>query len=524
MTDVDLDTDPDYPTTPYDGQDTTLPTGARLGSYRISRVIGWGGMGCVYRAEHVQLGRKVALKTLHSGFAAQNAAVSRFFSEARAANRIQHENIVEITDFLNDEASGTYYFVMELLDGVDLGKLVKSGIALPADQVLDIGIQIASALNAAHEAGIVHRDLKPANIFLIERGGKKNFVKLLDFGTAKLAETQMIEPLQPYRSGRYTPHMTEVGVVLGTPAYMSPENARAKPTDHRTDIYSFGVVLYQMVTGKLPFTGDNPEEILVKQATHQPVSPYELMGDSPSVPPELEELIMLCLEKDPDQRPQSVKDIELALSAISEDLRSDKAASEAEPGRRRSARWFWIAAALVIAVGVGIGVTAYLASRNDRLTTAAEEGRLAQSLELVTPKTVSTEKAVPSKIEITFESRPPGAEVWRKGGVEPMGITPVTMMFETNSEPETFEFRKEGFQASHEVAPLDRDGRLVVALEELPQKTPDQKVVKSPSIIDNRRKRGWKRPAVKGRKATSTQAKRKGGSGDLKALVDPFAR
>ena len=205
----------------------TKRLGTTLGSYRLLEIIGEGGMGAVYLAEHVKLGRKVALKMLHEQYAKQPDVVRRFFAEARSVNKIFHEHIVEITDFVENERGANYY-IMEYLKGLPLTDLVEREGALPLSRSVGVVVQVCSALSAVHAAGIVHRDLKPDNIFLIERAGQQDFVKLLDFGIAKLLDTD---------GQTINLQTTAAGMIMGTPEYMSPEQARGKSVDYRTDIY-----------------------------------------------------------------------------------------------------------------------------------------------------------------------------------------------------------------------------------------------------------------------------------------------
>ncbi|MCC7000351.1 MAG: protein kinase [Deltaproteobacteria bacterium] len=218
-----------------------LRVGSVVGSYRLVSLLGEGGMGLVYLAEHTRLGRKVALKMLRPEMARDVAMVRRFFAEARAVNKILHPNIVEVTDFVED-ARGDNYIIMELLAGVSLDKVIAQGVP-PLSRSLPIAIQIASALGAVHDAGIVHRDLKPENVFLRERTNQHDVVTLLDFGIAKLMDGVNGVPVS----------RTAAGMIVGTPSYMSIEQAAGKDVNHLTDIYAFGVVLYEMVTGRLPY-------------------------------------------------------------------------------------------------------------------------------------------------------------------------------------------------------------------------------------------------------------------------------
>src|SRR5687767_5382254 len=219
--------------------------GSILGSYVLRRLIGQGAIGRVYQAEHRTLGRQVALKVLRSEFAEKSVVVKRFFGEARAVNQIAHENIVEITDFVQHD-DGTCYYIMELLEGETLQSRFERTGAIPQSELIRIALQITSALQAVHDQLIVHRDLKPDNVFLTTKGHNDSFVKVLDFGVAKLARGQTTT--------------TVAGMLVGTPDYMSPEQAVGGEVDHRADIYSLGALLYEMSTGRKVFSGSTIRE------------------------------------------------------------------------------------------------------------------------------------------------------------------------------------------------------------------------------------------------------------------------
>jgi len=268
--------------------------------YRIERVLGTGGMGAVYEAEHVEIGKKVALKVLHPQYSRQADLVARFRREARAASKVGHPNIVDVTDS-GTTPDGDVYFVMERLDGLDLGEVLRHERRVAPDRVVAIGTQVCRALSAAHAAGIIHRDLKPENIFLVSREGVADFVKVLDFGIAK---QDMGNQNSPRR-------LTTPGIAMGTPEYMAPEQAAGKAIDGRVDIYSVGAILYEMLTADPPHHGANVMEILAKKATESPTPPREL---NPDVPEQLEEVVMRCLERDPDRRPQTMGALEYELT------------------------------------------------------------------------------------------------------------------------------------------------------------------------------------------------------------------
>jgi eukaryotic-like serine/threonine-protein kinase len=287
-----------------------LPAGTIIGTYRLLELLGEGGMGRVYAAEHVKLGRRVALKMLRPELAANPVAVARFFAEARAVNRISHENIVEITDFL--DKSGLYNcYIMEWLRGEDLGVRLIRDRTLPISVAVEIGAQVASALTSVHVAGMVHRDLKPDNIFLIERAGTSNFVKLLDFGVAKLSDPS---------DRSMALHTTANGQVVGTPEYMSPEQAAGATVDHRTDIHALGVILYETVTGRLPYEAKNFGELVLKHLTAPPPRPSSYQDLPHTIPPALDDLIMRLIARTAEDRPQSMAEVEERLHEIHDAL------------------------------------------------------------------------------------------------------------------------------------------------------------------------------------------------------------
>jgi serine/threonine-protein kinase len=277
--------------------------GKKVGNYEIKTKLGEGGMGAVYLGEHPLIGKRVAIKVLLEEFATNESIVSRFFNEAKAVNDIRHENIVDIIDFGKipaESGSGEMvYFVMELLDGESLSSRIER--ALPSfDETRHILRQCCSGLAASHAKGIVHRDLKPDNLFVCPRGNDKNFVKILDFGIAKLTGTSAASS------------KTRTGTVIGTPAYMSPEQCAGRgKIDHRSDIYSLGVVMFELLTGRVPFQGEGFGDIVVGHLTAAPPTPTSIR---PDLPPALEKVVLKTLEKDPDQRFQTMEELSGALA------------------------------------------------------------------------------------------------------------------------------------------------------------------------------------------------------------------
>jgi len=276
--------------------------------YRLDEKLGVGGMGTVYRATHLLIDRPVAIKVLNSRFVEDEAAQIRFRREARAAGRLQHANAVTVTDF-GTTADGYVYLVMELLQGRTLRDVLAREAPLETARAVSVMLQISDAVGAAHQAGIIHRDLKPANIFIVQRPDTPASVKVLDFGIAKLAAEALEDD----------DHMTltQVGVMIGTPRYMSPEQCDGVQLTPASDVYSLGIILYEMLTGMTPFTGSTPLAVAMKHSTTPPLPPSEIVA---AIPPAIEQLVLHALEKNPADRPANAQEFRSELYATAERL------------------------------------------------------------------------------------------------------------------------------------------------------------------------------------------------------------
>jgi len=282
---------------PTDDDPTALVGQVVAERYEVQELLGTGGMGCVYRARHIHIRKQVALKTLHDALLRSPEAVARFEREAVAAARIDHPNVVVATDF-GHLPSGRYYLVLEFVEGQDLRHELDAQGKLPLARALSIAHQIASGLSAAHPLGIVHRDLKPENVMLVQRPGRPDLVKVLDFGIAKITLEDKHQPL------------TQFGAVFGTPQYMSPEQAAGKDVDGRSDLYSLGIIIYEMLTGTLPLEAADALGFIMQQLNGVPAALPNW------VPEPVRALVHTLLEKDPENRPSSASEVTACLERM----------------------------------------------------------------------------------------------------------------------------------------------------------------------------------------------------------------
>jgi len=432
-----LVTTPEKPVDPLIGQ-------VLDGRYQIEKVLGEGGMGLVYKARHTTLGKPLAIKVLKAEVSKDQEIVQRFRQEAQSATAIGNHHIIDISDF-GVLADGSTYFVMEFLDGISLTNAIEPGKPLETRRMVHIAKQLCRALGAAHDIGIVHRDLKPDNIYLIRRGGDNDFVKVLDFGIAKV--------------GGAKSKLTQVGQVFGTPHYMSPEQCAGTQVDKRTDVYALGVIMYEMTSSRVPFDADNLMGILTKHLYEEPVRPHELPPPV-DVPVAIEAIIMKCLAKKADLRYQSMQevlaDLELAEqgltpTAVVDSVRRASATGSAFGNPRtggtnsaitmdvgdvqipqKSNKGLLIGGAIATVVVVG-GIISAMAGGGDASQVKPEPPpAAAQEQKPVEPPPVPVEEKpavnppplppVEEVVLVTVATKPVGAEVFNDGAL--IGRTP----------------------------------------------------------------------------------------------------
>lgn len=362
------------------GTDRTLPSsegtpprGAALdpaligqniaGRFLIEAPLGAGGMGAVYIANQTAVGRRVVVKFLRSNLRDDAGLAERFEREAQAVSQLSCPNTILLFDYGSTEG-GQPYMAMEYLDGQTLHEVTRSSGALSALRAIGIVLQVLDSLEEAHEKGIVHRDLKPENIMLVQRAGTRDFVKVLDFGIAKVVGQRDPAPREA-DAREATPGLTLDGTVVGSPHYMSPEQVRGAKIDARTDIYAVGVILYEMLCGRTPFTKPSAVELMAQHAA-APVQPLHEVDSRLDLPEALETIVLECLEKDPDARPSSASSLAARLRELSTVVVEREAAREQallrlvgiEP--RLPSRRVWLAAAVVVAL-VAAGIAGWLA-------------------------------------------------------------------------------------------------------------------------------------------------------------------
>jgi serine/threonine-protein kinase len=446
-----------------------IEVGQTIGNYKITAKLGEGGMGVVYLAEHPVIGRKVALKAIHPELSRNPEVVSRFMTEAKSVNQIGNEHIVDVSDFGNT-GDGEFYFIMEFLQGEALSDRLRREHLFEGNRALQIAAQVADALASSHSHGIIHRDLKPENIFLITRGASRDFVKVLDFGLAKL--TQGEEKVS---------HKTRTGSVMGTPYYMAPEQCEGKANiDQRADVYSLGVILFEMMTGKVPFGGEGYGEIIVKHITLPPPSPRAI---NPAITPAQEAVLLRSLGKHRNERFQTMDEFRVAMlnpeqfaagnpailtmpgpspygdsghvpygtdrmTAVEGAVKVGPMPStfrhgvgellEDEVAIPRSRRGLVVGA--VLAAAIAGGAAFFL--MNQKNQAVEEQQPNAAVVSPTPPAPTPAAPATPERVKISFSSEPVGAEVVRKDTGEVLGKTPFDYELRYGKEPVAFVFKK----------------------------------------------------------------------------------
>ncbi len=454
--------------------------GKRFDVYRVLSVLGEGGMSRVYLAEHTRLGRKVALKRLKSPYAERKSAVQRFFAEAKTINRIRHAHIVDVTDFV--EADDQVYCVMELLEGQTVARAIELEGVISLRRSLHIAHQITEALSAAHQEGVIHLDIKPANVFLTAHGAYHDYVKLLDFGVA-----QLLEPKRPdgpgdeasadsapkAEAGENTAERAPRdarGPCSGTPIYMSPEQATGAPVDHRSDIYSLGITLYEMLAGRPPFQADGRPGYVYQHQHVEPAPLHRLSSLPHRIPHTCSQIVSRCLAKDPAQRYPTAAALraDLVRGARRKGLilRPGKAPQLAAPtanGRR------WLRAALTASLGallVVAGVLVLMDPWGDRDAGTRRTGPQAAS--------ARTDATLPRRVTLSLQTSPPKAEVIRVAPTRAvLGLTPLRLTVAPDSEPWTLEVSRQGYARRRFDVVLDRNQGLTLDLVRLAPRRPE---------------------------------------------------
>lgn len=482
--------------------------GKTFGSYRVLSLLGQGGMGLVYLGEHVRLGRKAAIKRLRDRYSSDPEALHNFFEEARAVNRIKHPHIVEVLDFVEEQ--GQAYYVMELLEGQTLAKALRIEGVLTHRRALHICHQVADALEAAHRMGIVHGDIKPSNIFLTEREGQHDFVKLLDFGIAqfmgKLPEDGSISA-----SG---------GPGVGTPAYVSPEQARGRAVDYATDIYSLGVVLYELLAGRPPFTAENPTEYYYKHMSVKPVALSQLKGVPQRISMAASRTTMRCLEKHPGARYESAAELrdELRRTARTTGIILRLGSSPTVKVQKRSRSVFPLVATFAVLLVVGTLAALLLGvglGRKKKPAAEVAETRAAPS---------GKAPARSARITLAVSTTPSGAQVVRTHPDKKiLGLTPLNLNLPASTGSWKLHVILDGYEPKDLRVALNANQTLTLDLKPLePRAARPAGATRGPSRTAASRpaaSRTAARAAGKGRKRPRKPRRRKTSKN---GIVDPF--
>jgi serine/threonine-protein kinase len=443
------------------------------GRYIIESLLGQGGMGFVYAARHAIIDKRVAIKVLRKEAAQDESAAQRFIVEAKAASKIGHQNIVDITDFgvLPDNHA---YFVMEFLDGPTLANIQSQLGRIDALRAIGITVQIARGLHAAHQKGIIHRDLKPENIFVLSRDGQDDVIKIVDFGIAK--------------DKSHSKKLTQVGMVLGTPEYMSPEQATGQATDHRVDMYALGCILYEMLVGDVPFKGDNATKTLTSHV-FDTVTPPSVRNPELNIPPALEAVVMKTLNKKPTDRYADKKELMNELDKVEADLRAGRLGpaksrgpevvrdtvrtaptvanddDDLKPPRSDMPLYLGIGAAAIVLIGMTVAAVSRGGAKPTTAPVAVSAPPPAAAPQA--PSSAAPPAAPGKQVEILLRTLPPGAEIF--DGPERLGESPLQLRRPLDNSTMALTIRHGGYKDVSREVLLDRDRDVEVVLVPKPK-------------------------------------------------------
>ncbi|MDY7232193.1 serine/threonine-protein kinase [Hyalangium rubrum] len=459
--------------------DQEAQEGQVLGNYQLERLLGEGSMGRVFQARHIRLGRQVALKVLRPQHAHDSSFVRRFFQEARSVNQINHEHIVEIFDFAEEMEQGRVYCVMELLRGQSLAALLKEE-KLSLERIQRIGVQVCAALGAAHKVGVVHRDVKPDNLFITHRGGQPDFVKVLDFGVAKILTSEGTNG-------------TLDGTIIGTPTYMAPEQAAGLPVDHRADIYAVGNLLYEMLAGHPPFQAPAFGQLVVQIITQAPPPLPATLASGEPMPKALAQLVLRCLAKEPEGRPQQLSEVMtalLSLTAVAQPV-PPMDPEEDVPTRNQRVKPDSLLRHPRLPLVVGSMALAMLAGA----VTWSGLQRLLQPAEA--PVAPVAAVVAPAPVTLTVRTMPEGARVIRADTGEALGVTPLVKEMARSDAAFGVRVELAGYAPLERQVRMDSNAMLEMPLVKAqsapspvapkapaPAKAPARKEVKRDAIID----------------------------------------
>jgi len=408
------------------------------GRYVVKGRIGEGGMGLVYEGLHRDIDKRVAIKVLRDDLSRRPEVVARFRQEAKSASRIGHENIVDIFDF-GETTRGASYFIMEFLDGEDLANVLGRDVTVDADRACAVVLQCCRALSATHAKGIVHRDIKPENIFLTTRDGVVDFVKIVDFGIAKMSDIET--------EGAPGRKLTKTGMIFGTPEYMSPEQAAGKELDHRVDVYALGIILYECLSGRVPFEGDTFMGVLTQHLFSE-LPAIDELNPNAKVSRELETVIRKSLAKDPDDRYQDTEELAEAISCAL-DGRLSRATVKTPPSafgppsrgyldpvpRRKTSRWVWaatVSAAVAALAWVSLGPLSGPGSEAEASEAPPESSPAVEIVEAAEPFLDDGQSPL-TFVNVHVATDPAGAAILLDNGSEACAATPCIVEAERGS-------------------------------------------------------------------------------------------